>query len=268
VNWRNLIELIIAVTLSAIILSYPDFSTDNIVIFGLIPSICIVFHEIAHEITAHKYGKVDVRIRAYFPGLILGLITALRSNGAFILMLPAYTCWEEPVSPIDVLFDESPDEVKEMRYRRMLKVDAEIAIVGPAVNGLISLVSLLILIVIKSLYSDFYSFLLNAVESNSYFHFLLPLTLLNLAWFNGLLSIMNLIPLPIPILSPVPPFFIHTDGLIFVSSLIELVRRGEGKSIPWKMFFLSLLGASIYIALVFLGLISGEVCNAYENFRF
>jgi len=264
VNRRELVELLLVLALTMVILSYPDLSVETMVLYSFVSSVGVLLHEFAHKYVASRLGKVDVRIRAYYLGMILGLLTAVRSGGEFVLMLPAYTAWEEPTSPFEVLFDESSDEVKERRFVEELRKDALIALAGVAVNGLIALASFLALMIIRSFYGGFYNFLIEAARGGSVLQFFLPLILLNVSWFNGMLSFINLIPLPLPL--PLPsPSFASTDGLLFAGSAVELIRRGRYENIPWKMFVLSLIGALIYILLEFFGIISAEIFYAYDK---
>ncbi|RLI98289.1 MAG: hypothetical protein DRP00_02265 [Candidatus Aenigmatarchaeota archaeon] len=259
---RELFELMVILASTVIILSYPDLSFEAMVLYGLAPSLGVLLHEVAHKLVAIRAGKIDVRIRAYYLGIIFGFLTAVRSGGAFVLMLPAYTVWEEPTSPLNVLFDESSEEVKQERYVEELRKDTEIAIVDPAVNGVISLVSLAFLIVLKLFYGGFRSFLIGAAIRGSIFEFFLPLILLNVSWFNGMISLLNLLPLPLPIS---PTSFSVTDGLVFAQRAAVLIRRRKWLSVPWELLILSLAGVMIYILIEFLGFISSEVLRAYDE---
>ncbi|GEM_PF-5223462 len=262
VNFRNLFELLIAVALSTVILSYPYYDPEAIIIFGLIPSMCIILHEYAHKITAEKHGKVSVRIKACIPGIILGIVTAIKTNGSLIIMLPAHTTWEEEISPLEVLFDLSPERIVEERYRRNLRVESEIAVAGPAINGLISITILAILILIKVVYGSYEEYL--AINVGSYLNFLLPIILLNLVWFNGLLAFINLVPLPIPTITFMPPFLAYTDGLILVMNSLELIREGYYRDIPWMKTVISIIGALTFILVALMGFVSSELYAAYE----
>lgn len=234
---KELLEIFIALLFSAIILSYPTLSLDFLILSFLIAFISIFFHELAHKYFAVKFGREDVKIKMHLPGIAMGLFLAIISNGSIFLVIPAYVSYKI---------------TSELKDEELIK-EAKISIVGPFVNGMISIASLLLLFTIKYVYGGFLNYLEHTIAVGSFFGYMLPLFLLQLAYFNGMLSFINMIP------------FFGTDGEKF--SMISMYFYEKGKDygkLPWHLFIVCVAGMIIYFLLGWTNIFSEEVFYAYE----
>lgn len=241
---KEFFEIFLAVLISTIILTYPDFSPEFFIISFIITFISISFHEFAHKYFAIKFKREEVRIRMHIPGLMIGLFLAILSNGNTTLMIPAYVSYK--LSRVE---GASEEEISE----ELLK-ESKILMAGPFVNGLISLISILFLFLIKYLYGGFLNYLEYTIEAGVYITYILPLFLLQLAHFNGMLSFVNLLP------------FFGTDGEGFASIASYFYGREKYyRRLPWNFLAICIVGVLIYFIVGWIGLLSGEIIQAYEN---
>ncbi len=255
---KEAVELALITLASALILSYPDLDPVTVALM-FIPSAGVALHELAHRHLAVKTGKANVRVRAHIPGILLGVFTTLRTGGELVFMLPAYTEWEEPTSPLDVILKETSEEEVARRREEAAETDAKISIAGSAVNGVIALASLATLLLIASLPGGLESFLAEAIEKGNFLRYIAPLLLLQTLTFNGMLALINLIPIP-PL-----PLIGATDGFTFLASTLELSKLGKKRKTPWHLLALALAGATIFILLGILGVVTENILKTYES---